>query len=115
VGVPADVRPEEALADNQKYKVVWQVLQALRAHDDRFNAMINQIDINKQRPGQIQIIGVGENKKDFCYGVFLRISILAGVTGLAPYLLLEVQALSSAKHGKLRSSLNFFASATNYY
>ncbi len=63
VGVPADVSPEEALANNQKYKVVWQVLQALRAHDDRFNAMINQIDINKQRPGQIQIIGVGENKE----------------------------------------------------
>jgi predicted helicase len=63
VGIPADMSPEEALADNQKYKVVWQVLQALRAHDDRFNAMINQIDINKQRPGQIQIIGVGENKE----------------------------------------------------
>ena len=59
IGIPTDVPPEEALADNQKYKVVWQVLQALRAHDDRFNAIINQLDINKERPDQIQIIGVG--------------------------------------------------------
>ncbi len=27
--------PEEALRDNEKYEVVWQVLQALRSHDER--------------------------------------------------------------------------------
>lgn len=59
IGVPADVPPEEALKDNEKYKVVWQVLQALRAHDDRFNATINQIELNKARPDNIQVIGVG--------------------------------------------------------
>jgi len=31
VGIPADMKPEEALKNNEKYKVVWQVLQALRA------------------------------------------------------------------------------------
>jgi len=61
VGIPADMAPEKALADNQKYKVVWQVLQALRAHDDRFNAIVNQIDLNNKRPDQIQVIGVGGN------------------------------------------------------
>ncbi len=60
VGIPADVEPEEALKDNQKYKVVWQVLQALRAHDDRFNATVNQIELNNSRPDQIQVIGVGD-------------------------------------------------------
>jgi hypothetical protein len=35
------------------------VLQALRAHDDRFNATVNQIELNKQRPDAIQVIGVG--------------------------------------------------------
>src|ERR1035438_3471114 len=64
IGVPAGVPPEEALADNEKYKVVWQVLQALRAHDDRFNAIINQLEINNQRPSQIQIIGVGGAGKE---------------------------------------------------
>ncbi len=60
IGIPADVKPEEALKDNEKYKVVWQVLQALRAHDDRFNATINQIELNKSRPDNIQVIGVGD-------------------------------------------------------
>lgn len=59
IGIPADKAPEEALRDNQKYKVVWQVLQALRAHDDRFNATVNQIELNKAKPKNISIIGVG--------------------------------------------------------
>ncbi len=58
VGVPADVAPEEALRDNKKYKVVWQTLQALRAHDDRFNATINKIDLSKSRPDAISVIGM---------------------------------------------------------
>jgi len=64
VGIPADMEPEEALKDNDKYKVVWQVLQALRAHDDRFNATVNQIELNKSRPDQIQIIGVGGGSEE---------------------------------------------------
>jgi len=58
IGIPAGMAPEEALKNNEKYKVVWQVLQALRAHDDRFNATINRIELNKARPDQIQVIGV---------------------------------------------------------
>jgi predicted helicase len=58
IGIPAGMPPEEALKNNEKYKVVWQVLQALRAHDDRFNATINRIELNKARPDQIQVIGV---------------------------------------------------------
>ncbi len=30
IGIPADKTPEQAMADNKKYQVVWQVLQALR-------------------------------------------------------------------------------------
>lgn len=61
IGIPADVPAEEALKDNEKYKIVWQVLQALRAHDDRFNATINQIELNKKRPDVIQVIGIGDS------------------------------------------------------
>jgi predicted helicase len=60
IGIPAGMTPEEALADHQRYKVVWQVLQALRAHDDRFNAMVNKIDLNKNATNRIQVIGVGD-------------------------------------------------------
>lgn len=59
IGIPAGITPEEALKDNKKYKIVWQVLQALRAHDDRFNATINHIELNKKRPEKIQVIGIG--------------------------------------------------------
>ena len=50
VVVPDDIAPEEALEDNDRFKVVWSVLNALRAHDDRFNAMVNKIELNKNRP-----------------------------------------------------------------
>lgn len=46
VAVPAGVSPSQALSDNRRFKVVWQVLNALRAHDDRFNAMVNSIALN---------------------------------------------------------------------
>lgn len=52
IGVPSGTAPERALADNKRFKVVWQVLNALRAHDDRFNAMVNSIDLNRRsEPG----------------------------------------------------------------
>jgi predicted helicase len=53
VGVPSGTAPEKALADNKRFKVVWQVLNALRAHDDRFNAMVNSIELNQgnKEPG----------------------------------------------------------------
>ncbi len=59
VGIPSDMTPEEALKDHKRYKVVWQVLQALRSHDDRFRAMINKIDLNKKPDDHLQVVGVG--------------------------------------------------------
>lgn len=47
VAVPAGVDPATALADNVRFKVVWQVLNALRSHDERFDAMINSIALNQ--------------------------------------------------------------------
>jgi len=58
IGVPAGEKPDVALRNNERYKVIWKVLQALRAHDSRFNAMINQIELNTDPPKQISVIGV---------------------------------------------------------
>jgi len=55
VVVPSDVEADKALNDNERYKVVWTVLNALRAHDDRFNATVNKIELNKSRPMQILV------------------------------------------------------------
>jgi predicted helicase len=55
VVVPSTVDAASALDDNERYKVVWTVLNALRAHDDRFNATVNKIELNKQKPNNILI------------------------------------------------------------
>jgi predicted helicase len=57
VVVPSDVEADQALNDNDRFKVVWSVLNALRAHDDRFNATVNKIDLNKKRPSGILPVG----------------------------------------------------------
>jgi len=57
VVVPSSIEPEVALNDNERFKVVWTVLNALRAHDDRFNATVNKIDLNRKRPEQILVGG----------------------------------------------------------
>ena len=50
--VPSDVSAEEALNNNKTFDVVWAILNALRSHDDRFNAMVNKIALNKQKPNK---------------------------------------------------------------
>ncbi|WP_291277616.1 type ISP restriction/modification enzyme [Galactobacter sp.] len=59
IAVPSGQDPETALNDNKKYKVIWDVLQALRAHDDRFEAMINKLDLDRASNKTIDVIGVG--------------------------------------------------------
>lgn len=46
---------EEALQDNEKFGVVWSILNALRSHDDRFNATINKISLNRAKPDNIVV------------------------------------------------------------
>lgn len=58
VVIPAGVEPHEALNDNVTYKVVWQVLQALRSHDDRFDAMINKLDLIGRDASKMEVISI---------------------------------------------------------
>jgi predicted helicase len=58
IGVPAGVTPEDALNDNERYKVVWQILNALRSHDERFDAQLNQADLGVDISGKIEVIAV---------------------------------------------------------
>nr|VDG64680.1 restriction-modification system LlaBIII [Streptococcus thermophilus] len=55
VAVPPEKSPSEALNDNVRFKVVWQILNALRAHDDRFNAKINSIGLNEGSPDELPV------------------------------------------------------------
>lgn len=58
VVIPAGLEPDEALSDNQTYRVVWQVLQALRSHDDRFDAMVNKLDLIGKDPSKMEVIAI---------------------------------------------------------
>ncbi len=60
VVIPADLSPEEALSDNKTYRVVWQVLQALRSHDDRFDAMVNKMDLIGPDISRMEIVAVSD-------------------------------------------------------
>ncbi len=57
VAVPAGVDPAAALDDNERFATVWSVLRALRSHDDRFDAEINQIDLNKSPTSRVIFSG----------------------------------------------------------
>lgn len=60
VVIPAGMEPDEALNDNKTYKVVWQVLQALRSHDDRFDAMINKMELVGADKNRMEVIAVSD-------------------------------------------------------
>jgi predicted helicase len=62
--IPSDMSPEKALENNDRYRVVWSVLNALRAHDDRFNATVNKIELNKKKPDQILVGGIGQGGEE---------------------------------------------------
>ena len=65
--IPSNVSPEEALNDNKRFAVVWTVLNALRAHDDRFSATVNKIELNRHKPvcgGSVLVGGIGGGSGD---------------------------------------------------
>ena len=64
VGVPTGLTPSEALNDNEKFRVVWEILNALRAHDDRFNANINKMEYGGDMSEFIEVVAVTEQLRD---------------------------------------------------
>lgn len=62
--IPAGETPETILDNNKTYDVIWQVLNALRSVDERFEATVNKLQLNKKKPANIQVIGVGKAPDD---------------------------------------------------
>lgn len=58
VVIPHGMEPSEALNDNKVYKVVWEVLQALRSHDDRFDAFVNKLDLMSDPSGKMEVVAI---------------------------------------------------------
>ncbi|WP_455474838.1 DEAD/DEAH box helicase [Bartonella sp. B30(2025)] len=61
IGISSDIPVEQTLNNNEKYRVVWQILNALRAHDDRFNSTINKASLGQDVSSMIEIIGVTQS------------------------------------------------------
>ncbi|WP_208436633.1 DEAD/DEAH box helicase [Bartonella tribocorum] len=58
VGIPFNIPPQQALENNTKYDVIWQVLNALRAHDDNFKNKIKALELDQNVRHVFEIIGV---------------------------------------------------------
>lgn len=62
--VAKGVDPNTVLDNNKQYKQVWQVLNALRSTDERFDAEVNTLDLNKKKSKRINFIGI-DSSPDF--------------------------------------------------
>ena len=96
--VPAGETPETILDNNKSYDVVWQVLNALRSVDERFEATINKLELNKKKPKNIQVIGVGGAPDDPNLGGGF---VEEPTTGYQTELELEWEAVEGAIYGKI--------------
>ena len=63
ITVAPGVSPEKALNDNEKYRVVWQILNALRSHDERFDSTVNKLGLGEDVSDKIEIVGVGAREE----------------------------------------------------
>lgn len=98
--VPAGETPETILDNNKTYDVIWQVLNALRSVDERFEATVNKLELNKQKPKNIQVIGVGGAPDNPSFNLVDD----TDSGGFKPYqteLELEWEAVEGAIYGKI--------------
>ena len=56
--VPSGSSPEQSLKNNITYKVVWQVVNALKSHDNRLKSNINQAEVNDNIFDKIRFFSV---------------------------------------------------------
>ena len=47
VVVPSLVSPQQFLADDKRWQTVWQMLNAIRSHDERFEGMLNRLEMGE--------------------------------------------------------------------
>ena len=59
VVVPSAASPEQALADDKRWQSVWQMLNAIRSHDERFEGMLNRLEMG-EAGDRISIIALAD-------------------------------------------------------
>ena len=62
VVIPAGYTPEEALDNTDAFKVVWEIVQALRSHDERLEGGVNSLQYDMATTSVVQVINIDKNK-----------------------------------------------------
>ena len=103
VVVPYDMDPDKALDSNETYRVVWSVLNALRAHDDRFNATVNKIELNNKRPDQIVVgrIGAYSDEEEYHAGSTRGVALVAEQNRLGRQIAIQFEQLQSVVYARM--------------
>jgi len=63
VVIPPGQDPEQALDRGSPFQALWDVVRALRSHDERFDAQVNSLDLNRG-PGPIIVLDGNGNGED---------------------------------------------------
>lgn len=56
VVIPSGMTPEEALDNTDAFKVVWEIVQALRSHDERLDGTINGLEYDPATTAVVDVI-----------------------------------------------------------
>lgn len=59
--LPSGTSASEILNNNRNYRVIWDVLNALRSHDERLDADINRADLGEDISDRIEVVAVSNN------------------------------------------------------
>ena len=104
VVTPAGIEPHEALNNNKTYAVVWQVLQALRSHDDRFDAMVNKLELVGPNTSKMEIIAITDKIQKRQQGV-PPVGKSHGIGAVVPKLPRETQGEFQYEVGELAHAI----------
>lgn len=99
--VPEDVKPEDALNDNERFRVVWTILNALRSHDEEFNAHVNHINLNKAKSTKVVVGGVPRDQYTIGKGGDEGDSVTLGSDEVARQLELRFGALQDGIYARI--------------
>ena len=65
IALPPGVEAASALDQNKYFGAVWSVLRALRSHDDRLDAEIQRMDLNRARSERVILAGADGSRPGF--------------------------------------------------
>lgn len=68
VVIPSGMTPEEALDNTDAFKVVWEIVQALRSHDERLDGTINGLEYDPATTAVVDVINITQENKNLGSG-----------------------------------------------